>query len=369
MLESQAAQSADAEPITAFDHPTADLLVGVSSLAARIARADRDHFRELVQRFPNTQAFKSINDQTDAAELARAFEIYARRSIAQLDSDGLKALLPTGGASTAPFADSYSRIPANFGISAHDRLLSLIGPSHRDANLNAYSFFGDLVPGQMINILGKGAAEIVEISETHMIVRPLNAPAEPITIPRHRTTSELPGATGRQAFATEAVEGTDVYLPVVAYLSDVDAILFRDRINALRSSLHIGEYAETMPGTISIARGAGRDAIGVNSSLSAAMLRLSPHQRREIRRLMRIQPGDESNFIDHAELASLFALREQLGGAMPRIVELMVDRPTCPSCFANLGRVAAYLGVEELHVFVVGPRENRPPPLVFRATP
>lgn len=132
----------------------------------------------------------------------------------------------------------------------------------------------------MINILGKGAAEIVEISETHMIVRPLNAPAEPITIPRHRTTSELPGATGRQAFATEAVEGTDVYLPVVAYLSDVDAILFRDRINALRSSLHIGEYAETMPGTISIARGAGRDAIGVNSSLSAAMLRLSPHQRR-----------------------------------------------------------------------------------------
>lgn len=153
-------------------------------------------------------------------------------------------------------------------------------------------------------------------------------------------------------------------IPIIPHLTDAERSASLSWINQLRAALGIGDYAMSKAGTISIASGGGHEALGLNATLSAAMLRLSPRQRRKIKDLMGLPEGTDARFVEHAELASLFLLRERIGGEMPRVVRLAVDRPTCPSCLANLGRVARYLGVEELHVHVVGAGTA---PLVIRA--
>jgi hypothetical protein len=149
----------------------------------------------------------------------------------------------------------------------------------------------------------------------------------------------------------------------------------QSRIDDVRADAKVLPFSNaTEAGTISIARGAGVEAIGSNSTLAAWTVTLSHAERNAMAGLMAkmgIDAADtlhDPRFSHHAELASLFELRAELqkaGRPMPEVVELFVDRATCDSCRENLDLVAAYLGIAELRIYTrrnVGQR-----PTIIRA--
>ncbi|HEX5182273.1 MAG TPA: hypothetical protein VFW19_03870 [Allosphingosinicella sp.] len=103
---------------------------------------------------------------------------------------------------------------------------------------------------------------------------------------------------------------------------------------------------------------------GTNSSLDPAIYSLPLGARREIFEQLRRSAGlkrpnlGDAQFVNHAEAEAL--IRGYLHyGALPEVVELFVDRPTCPNCNKELIRLARMLGVKELRIYYKG--QSNPP--------
>ncbi len=147
-------------------------------------------------------------------------------------------------------------------------------------------------------------------------------------------------------------------------------------IDRYRREESLPAYVEaTEAGTVSIARAAGAEGVGTNSTLAARTVNLTHQERTDLLGLLKalgLDPNATTNdprFVHHAEIASLIELRGELrkaGKPMPEVVELFVDRATCESCGPNLSLVAAYLGIPELRIYTRGQAAGSPP-LIIRA--
>jgi hypothetical protein len=165
-------------------------------------------------------------------------------------------------------------------------------------------------------------------------------------------------------------------VPVVPFRDADQQHAAQAQIDSIRTAERLPPYAEaSSAGTVSIARGAGAEAVGTNSTLAARTVTTTHAERGELVALMRKIGLDPFNttrdprFVHHAELASLLELRAELrrtGRPMPEVVELFVDRDTCHSCTQNLSLVAAYLGVAELRIYTRGQPAGSEP-LIVRA--
>jgi hypothetical protein len=163
---------------------------------------------------------------------------------------------------------------------------------------------------------------------------------------------------------------------VVPLRNAVEQQAAQQDIDAYRKQESLLPYAEKSEhGTVSIARAAGEEGVGTNSTMSARTVNLTHEERADLLAMFKQLGIDWQNttrdprFVHHAELASLIELRSDLrknGKPMPEVVELFVDRDTCDSCCNNLSVIAAYLGIPELRIYT----RNQPagsPPLIIRA--
>lgn len=107
---------------------------------------------------------------------------------------------------------------------------------------------------------------------------------------------------------------------------------------------------------------------GTNSGLDPANFALTlPSRRALFERLatafgLKSENLGQAKFLSHAEAEALIRAYTHFG-ALPEVVELFVDRPTCPSCNKDLIRLARMLGVKELRLYYRGQSD---PPLVRR---
>jgi len=107
---------------------------------------------------------------------------------------------------------------------------------------------------------------------------------------------------------------------------------------------------------------------GTNSGLDPANFALTlPSRRALFERLatafgLKSEHLGQAKFLSHAEAEALIRAFTHFG-ALPEVVELFVDRPTCPSCNKDLIRLAKMLGVKELRLYYRGQSD---PPLVRR---
>lgn len=153
-----------------------------------------------------------------------------------------------------------------------------------------------------------------------------------------------------------------------AYQQKIDAIRNREADRGVPPF-----HSNTKSGTVAIARVAGRDFEGTNSTLAAALTTMAVSERNTLLGILRQfgidpeKPGQRHDFVDHAELASLVLARESLRPqAMPDVVELFVDRTACSNCRANLHALASWLGVKEIRIYYRN-QKTPPPPLIVKA--
>ena len=121
-------------------------------------------------------------------------------------------------------------------------------------------------------------------------------------------------------------------------------------------------------GTVARLELGGKAFHGTNSGLDPANFALPLGTRRELFEQLakafglKEQNLGQAKFLSHAEAEAL--IRAYLHfGALPEVVELFVDRPTCPSCSKDLIRLARMLGVKELRIYYRGQSD---PPLIQR---
>jgi hypothetical protein len=220
--------------------------------------------------------------------------------------------------------------------------------------------------GLIVDCPGHGRGTIVAVHADNITVLFPQNGAEPISMLLNYKDGQI--FVARNAGSTED-------LPLVPIQDVATRRKMQDEIEHERTAEGFGNFDEGngKTGTVSIASGGGKQAVGTNSTMSAKAVTLSQHDRADLLKLMdmlNLDPHDtmrDPRFVHHAELASLFNLRAKLGKGdkMPTVVDLYVDRITCDSCLKNLSLVAAYLGIEELRVYT---RENggTEPPLIIQ---
>jgi len=137
-------------------------------------------------------------------------------------------------------------------------------------------------------------------------------------------------------------------------------------IDKHREASNYPKYArgDAESGTVSRLKIGDEVFYGTNSTLDPAIYALPLGTRREIFEQLSKSAGlkrpnlGDAQFINHAEAESL--IRGYLKfGALPEVVELFVDRPTCPNCNKELIRLARLLGVKELRIYYKG--QSNPP--------
>ncbi|MBV9931284.1 MAG: hypothetical protein JO013_10105 [Alphaproteobacteria bacterium] len=108
----------------------------------------------------------------------------------------------------------------------------------------------------------------------------------------------------------------------------------------------------------------GETFYGTNSTLDPGVYSLPKGTRRELLEQIRKSAGlkaknlAQAQFVSHAEAEALIQAYRRFG-ALPEVVELFVDRQTCPSCSRELIRLARMLGIKELRIYYPG--QSNPP--------
>jgi hypothetical protein len=132
--------------------------------------------------------------------------------------------------------------------------------------------------------------------------------------------------------------------------------------------LPVYAHGDGESGTVARLQLAGEAFHGTNSGLDPANFALPLGARRELfERLaksfgLKVENLGQAKFLSHAEAEALIRAYTRFG-ALPEVVELFVDRPTCPSCNQDLIKLAKLLGVKELRIYYRG-QSN--PPLIRR---
>jgi hypothetical protein len=131
------------------------------------------------------------------------------------------------------------------------------------------------------------------------------------------------------------------------------------RIMEFRSEALLPEYSKkSEAGTVALIELGGEVFHGTNSGLDPANYSHGIVQRRQLfDRLvaefgLTVPNGEFKNaqFLGHAE-AEAMVLAHAHFGRLPEVLEIFVDRQTCPDCSKNLIRLARMLGVRELRIY------------------
>jgi uncharacterized protein YukE len=132
------------------------------------------------------------------------------------------------------------------------------------------------------------------------------------------------------------------------------------------SDLPVYDMGTGATGTVARIELGGESFHGTNSGLDPANFALTLESRRALFEQLCKAAGLKSDnlgqakFLSHAEAEAMIRAYVHFG-ALPEVLELFVDRPTCPSCSKDLIRLARLLGVKEMRIYYKGQSD---PPLV-----
>jgi hypothetical protein len=109
-------------------------------------------------------------------------------------------------------------------------------------------------------------------------------------------------------------------------------------------------------GTVAVIKLNGETFHGTSAGLEPQNYSQPKQRRRDLVEALRKKGSleaanlGEAPFVSHAEAEALL-LAHQHFGSLPEVLEIYVDRPTCPDCDQNLVLLAQHLGVKELRVY------------------
>ena len=181
----------------------------------------------------------------------------------------------------------------------------------------------------------------------------------------------VPVEDGELKVALEPDPRFDKIPPVIRSKAEMDAQFKAIETHRTDMDLPVYAHGNGESGTVARLELAGEAFHGTNSGLDPANFALPLGARRELfERLaksfgLKVENLGQAKFLSHAEAEALIRAYTRFG-ALPEVVELFVDRPTCPSCNQDLIKLAKLLGVKELKNLLSRPEQSAADPEVMR---
>ncbi|HET9638544.1 MAG TPA: hypothetical protein VFP12_04985 [Allosphingosinicella sp.] len=219
---------------------------------------------------------------------------------------------------------------------------------------------GTVAVGTRVDHDVHGRGTVVAVTKTGSVRIHFDDPAAPRPL--------IPIADGEVRSAREPNPDFDPVPPAHRTDAEMQAQFKQIEDHREAGDLPVYSHGDGSTGTVARIEIGGVAFHGTNSGLDPANFALTvPSRRALFERLaqafgLKSDNLGQAKFLSHAEAEAMIRAYIHFG-ALPEVVELFVDRPTCPSCNKDLIRLARMLGVKELRLYYRGQSD---PPLVRR---